>query len=128
MSVVPAASSALILFAHGSRDPEWVRPFERLRENVRKQTPGIAVELAYLESSAPDLDLCVRMLANDGITMIKVLPLFLALGKHLRIDIPLIAEGIGGRYPDLRIEFLPALGEAPEFVAALGAIALRFTR
>ncbi|MBK8738879.1 MAG: CbiX/SirB N-terminal domain-containing protein [Betaproteobacteria bacterium] len=120
--------SALVLFAHGSRDPEWVRPFEALRESVRLQAPDIAIELAYLESTAPDLNLCVRTLAAGGVTAIKVLPLFLALGKHLRTDIPELAARIQLDYPDLRIEFLPALGQAPEFAAALGAIALRVTR
>ena len=120
--------SALVLFAHGSRDPEWVRPFEALRESVRLPAPDIAIELAYLEATAPDLNLCVRTLAAGGVTAIRVLPLFLALGKHLRTDIPALAGRIQIDYPDLRIEFLPALGQAPEFAAALGAIAVRVTR
>jgi sirohydrochlorin cobaltochelatase len=120
-----SARSALVLLAHGSRDPEWVRPFEQLRDMVRQQTPHITVALAYLEAATPDLNLCVRTLAADGVTAIQVLPLFLAMGKHLRSDIPALAERIKLDYPELNIEFLPALGEAPEFVAALGAIALR---
>jgi len=120
--------SALILFAHGSRDPEWVRPFERLRDTVARQTPEIAVALAYLESTAPGLDDSVRALAADGVTAIRVLPLFLAMGKHLRTDIPALAERTRADFPGLTIEFLPALGEAPEFVAALCAIALRAAR
>lgn len=119
------AVSALILFAHGSRDPDWVRPFECLRDTVAGQVPDCRVALAYLESSAPDLDRCVRTLAAAEVTAIKVLPLFLALGKHLRTDLPALAQRITLDYPQLQIEFLPALGEAPEFVAALGAIALR---
>jgi len=121
-------ASALVLFAHGSRDPEWVRPFELLRATVGRQVPDVAVALAYLESSAPDLDLCVRTLAAAGVTNVRVLPLFLALGRHLRTDIPALALRIRADYPALTIEFLPALGEAPEFVVALGAIALRATR
>lgn len=121
-------SAALILFAHGSRDPEWVRPFEALRASVRQQTPELPVALAYLESSAPDLDDCVRALAADGITSIRVLPLFLAMGRHLRTDLPALAAQIRSEYPGLAIEFLPALGETPEFVEALGAIAARALR
>ena len=122
------ARSALVLFAHGSKDPDWVRPFEQLRINVSRQTPGLAVALAYLESAAPDLDQCVRALAADGVTAIRVLPLFLAMGKHLRSDIPALAARIKLDHPELEIEFLPALGEAPEFVEALGAIAVRVAR
>ncbi len=121
-------STALILFAHGSRDPAWVRPFEALRATVQAQTPGIRVALAYLESSTPDLDDCVRALAAAGATTLRVLPLFLAMGRHLRTDLPALAAQVKADYPGLAIEFLPALGEAPEFVAALGAIALRAVR
>jgi sirohydrochlorin cobaltochelatase len=125
---IMSARSALVLFAHGSRDPEWVRPFEQLRDTAQQQAPNVVVALAYFESAAPDLNHCVRTLAADGVTAIQVLPLFLAMGRHLRTDIPALAERIKLDYPGLNIEFLPALGEAPEFVAALGAIALRVAR
>jgi sirohydrochlorin cobaltochelatase len=123
-----SARSTLVLFAHGSRDPEWVRPFELLRDTVRQQAPHLQVALAYLESATPNLDLCLRTLAADGVTAVRVLPLLLAMGKHLRNDIPGLAARVKQDYPGLDIEFLPALGEAPEFVAALVAIALRAAR
>ena len=126
--LLPMSSSALILFAHGSRDPEWVRPFERLRDQLRAQSPGASIALAYLESTAPDLSQCIRLLAADGIVAIKVLPLFFALGKHLRVDIPALAARVAQEHADLTIEFLPAVGETPEFVAALDAIATRVLR
>ena len=118
-------TSALILFAHGSRDPEWVRPFEHLRETIQRATPVASVALAYLESATPDLTTAIRVLAASGVTSIRVLPLFLALGKHLRNDIPALAQRAVSEFPDVDIEFLPALGESPEFVDALTRIALR---
>ena len=121
-------SDALILFAHGSRDPEWVRPFESLRASVAASAPHTHVVLAYLESSAPTLTDAIRALAIERVTSIRVLPLFLALGKHLRNDIPALARDVAASFPALRIEFLPALGEAPEFVQALGRIAQRAAR
>jgi sirohydrochlorin cobaltochelatase len=119
---------ALILFAHGSRDPEWVRPFEALRAAVAASAPHARVVLAYLESSAPTLTEAIRALAGDGVTAIRVLPLFLALGKHLRDDIPALAREVAASFPALSIEFLPPLGEAPEFVEALSRIAQRAAR
>lgn len=118
-------ASALILFAHGSRDAEWVRPFERLRDQLRARSPNTSIALAYLESAEPDLDRCITTLAADGVGAIKVLPLFFALGKHLRVDIPALAARIAQEHATLTIEFLPAIGEMPEFVAALDAIATR---
>ena len=118
-------TSALILFAHGSRDPEWVRPFEHLRETIQHAMPVSSIALAYLESATPDLTTTIRMLAASGVTSIRVLPLFLAMGKHLRDDIPALAQRAIAEFPGIDIEFLPALGEAPEFVDALTRIALR---
>ncbi len=118
-------SEALILFAHGSRDPEWVKPFEALREKLQQRSPHVAVALAYLEASPPSLDETIRALAARGVTTLRVLPLFLAMGKHLRNDIPALAARVAAAHAGLTIEFLPALGEAPEFVDALERIAER---
>ena len=120
-----AADAALILFAHGSRDPEWVRPFDALRQSIQRRAPGVTVCLAYLEVTDPSLDECIRAVAERGVRTIRVLPLFLAMGKHLRSDIPALALQVVADFPELTIEFLPALGEAPEFVEALSRIALR---
>ena len=45
-----ASGSALVLFAHGSRDPEWARPFEALRARLERRLPATPVVLAFLES------------------------------------------------------------------------------
>ena len=116
---------ALILFAHGSRDAEWVRPFEALRQTVSASHTGVSIALAYLESTNPDLSTCIRALADENVNDIRVLPLFLALGKHLRSDIPALASKVADEFPGLRIEFLPALGETPELADALLKIAMR---
>jgi len=46
---------ALILFAHGARAASWAAPFERLRDQVRAQTPDTDVSLAFLELMSPRL-------------------------------------------------------------------------
>ena len=102
-----------------------MRPFEALRESIRQRTPHVTVALAYLEASSPDLSESIRALAAAGVTNIRVLPLFHAMGKHLRNDIPALAQRVANEFPALQIEFLPALGEAPEFADALSRIALR---
>ncbi|HEY3555341.1 MAG TPA: CbiX/SirB N-terminal domain-containing protein, partial [Casimicrobiaceae bacterium] len=48
-------NTAIILYAHGARDPRWAEPFERLRELVAARAPGCLVVLAFLEHRAPDL-------------------------------------------------------------------------
>ena len=43
----------IVLFAHGSRDPEWAQPFERIAAELRDE---FLVELAYLERMKPTLE------------------------------------------------------------------------
>jgi sirohydrochlorin cobaltochelatase len=46
---------ALILIAHGSRDPRWQQPFEQLLQRLKQAKPGAAIELAYMEFAEPTL-------------------------------------------------------------------------
>lgn len=46
----------VVLFTHGSRDPNWCATFERLREEVAERIDVDRVELAYMEFAAPTLD------------------------------------------------------------------------
>ena len=102
-----------------------MRPFEALRQTVAASNTDVIIALAYLELTTPDLSTCLRALVAVGISDIRVLPLFLALGKHLRADIPALASKVADEFPGLRIEFLPALGETPELADALLRIATR---
>ena len=46
---------AIVLFAHGARDPRWAEPFEAVAARVRAAAPGCRVALAFLELMAPTL-------------------------------------------------------------------------
>jgi sirohydrochlorin ferrochelatase len=48
-------TSRLILFAHGSRDPRWRKPFEKLPSSVAAELGSKCVRLAYLEMFRPTL-------------------------------------------------------------------------
>ena len=79
---------AIILFAHGARDPEWAQPFKKIQRAVKARRPGIAVELAFLESMEPPLADAIAKLAKAGHKRITVAPLFMAQGGHLNRDLP----------------------------------------
>src|SRR4029077_12445304 len=59
----PMPPSAVILFAHGAREPEWAHPFEEVRDRLRDE--GLRVELAYLEAMKPDLNEAANALAAE---------------------------------------------------------------
>ncbi len=46
---------ALVLFAHGARDPRWAEPFQRIQSMLRARRSDAVVELAFLELMQPVL-------------------------------------------------------------------------
>jgi sirohydrochlorin cobaltochelatase len=116
--------SAIILFAHGARDPEWATPFHRIAGRLRDQCPDTRVELAFLEFMQPALDGAVGMVVAEGIRRITLVPLFLAQGGHLKQDLPRLLDNIRSRHPDVRIDVTPAIGDALELTAAIADWAL----
>ena len=111
----------IVLFAHGSRDAEWARPFEAIAARVRAQRPEYPVALAYLESMAPTLAEAVAELAARGASSITVFPLFLAQGGHLKHDVPRLLESIRTAHPHLPIALESALGDDPALLDAIAA-------
>ena len=102
---------AIVLFAHGARDPEWADPFIKIRRAVESRKPGVKVELAFLEVMQPSLEEAVTRLAGSGVSRITIFPLFLAQGGHLKRDLPRLIDDIRKHHSRLGIEVAPALGE-----------------
>lgn len=115
------SKTALILFAHGARDPEWAAPMGRVRAAVKAQAPDLRVELAFLEFTAPNLRDCAESLVSEGFERIVVLPMFLAQGGHLKRDVPRLIEELRERNPQARFELPCAVGEAESIVQAMAA-------
>ena len=114
-------TQAILLFAHGARDPEWAQPFERLRVALLARTPGAMVELAYLELMQPDLAAAVDDLASRGASAVSVVPVFMAQGGHLKRDLPQRIDAVRARHPGLRISLQLAIGEAQTVIEAMAA-------
>ena len=116
--------TALILFAHGARDPEWANPMRRVRAAVLQRDPSLRVELAFLEFMSPNLGDCARSLVAEGYTAISVVPMFIAQGGHLKNDVPLLMEELRREHPDVRFVLSPPVGEAEAIVQAMAAYAV----
>ena len=116
---------AIVLFAHGARDPRWAAPFEAVAERVRAATPGSVVRLAFLELMAPSLVETLDALAAAGIEQVDVVPLFLGTGGHLRNDLPRQAEEARQSHPALRLRIHPPVGEAADVIEAMAQAAVR---
>jgi sirohydrochlorin cobaltochelatase len=112
---------ALILFAHGARDPGWVEPFERLATRVRTIAAGHEVRLAFLELMQPDIGAAVAELVAGGATEISVAPVFLGRGGHIRRDLPVLVEALRARHPGVRIDLAKPAGEDDVVLDAIAA-------
>ena len=111
--------TALILFAHGARDPRWALPFEAVAAEVRRQWPQAQVRLAYLEFMSPGLVEAAEAALAQGAVHIRVVPLFLGAGGHVRKDLPMLMDTLRQRHPAARFELEVAIGERAEVVAAM---------
>ncbi len=116
--------TALILFAHGARDPDWAEPMHRVRALLREQAPQRRVELAFLEFMKPELRECVELLLAEGFERIVVLPMFIARGGHLKRDLPLLLEELQRCHPQAHFELAATIGEAESVVQAMARHAL----
>jgi len=120
------SSRAVLLFAHGAREPEWARPFELVRDKLRSE--GIRVELAYLELMTPTLGEAANMLAAEGVKAVTIVPLFLAQGGHVKRQLPEMVSELARRYAGTEFRVTPVLGDAPEILSAITAWVKRAAR
>jgi sirohydrochlorin cobaltochelatase len=118
----------LLLFAHGSRDARWAEPFEAVAARVRRHAPELAVALAYLELMTPSIEDAAALLVAQGCTRVDIVPLFLGAGGHVRGDLPQWLERLQRTHAGVAWRLQPAIGAAPEVVAAMADAALRLTR
>jgi sirohydrochlorin cobaltochelatase len=114
------AGRATILFAHGSRDPDWARPFQSLALELAERLPGERVALAFLELMQPSLGDCVDALYAEGIRKFRVVPVFFGAGGHLKKDLPALVSGL--KQKDIEITLEPPVGEQPGVVSAIARV------
>ncbi|MGW5737151.1 MULTISPECIES: sirohydrochlorin chelatase [Streptomyces] len=107
----PAPAPALVVVAHGSRDPRALATVTALLDRVRALRPGLTVRLGHIELNDPPLD--GTLAATDGSAVL--VPLLLSRGYHVKHDIPDAAA----RAPHLDTRVAAPLGPHPLLVDAL---------
>jgi sirohydrochlorin cobaltochelatase len=113
--------SALILFAHGARDPRWAEPFRKLQDMIAAMRPELDVSLAFLDFMEPRLPDRVRELAQAGCDGITVVPVFFGQGGHVLRDLPPMVDALRADYPAIRLSVAPAVGEDPGVLNAIAS-------
>lgn len=118
-------TTAIILFAHGARDPEWAAPMRRVQAAIRSTAPAMQVELAFLEFMTPDLQTCAAEAIAGGARKVVVLPMFIAQGGHLKREVPEMLAAMQARWPTVEFVLDRAIGEEEIVVQAMAEAALR---
>jgi sirohydrochlorin cobaltochelatase len=117
-------TTALILFGHGARDPEWAAPIRRVQAVIRQRLSNVPVELAFLEFIAPTLPECISSLIAAGMKRIVVMPMFIAPGGHLKRDVPELLTQLRSTYPDVEFSLAEAIGTNEIVVQAMASAAI----
>ncbi|MGW5566613.1 sirohydrochlorin chelatase [Streptomyces tendae] len=112
----PAATGgtpALVVVAHGSRDPRALSTVRALLDRVRALRPALPVHLGHVELNEP---LLPDTLAALGDAAAVLVPLLLGRGYHVKRDIPEMAA-----LSPARTRVAAPLGPHPLLVDALHA-------
>jgi sirohydrochlorin cobaltochelatase len=110
----------VVLFAHGSRDPEWSRPFEQIAASLAKKSPATPVVLAFLEHG-PSLNEALAALAAKGAASVRVVPVFLGQGGHIKTDLPRLLGQARAAHPGMALSLDRTIGEQPEVIEAIAS-------
>ncbi|MGW7275008.1 sirohydrochlorin chelatase [Streptomyces sp. NPDC054864] len=102
---------ALVVVAHGSRDPRALATVTALLERVRELRPGLTVRLGHIELNEPLLTDTLATTAGRAV----LVPLLLGRGYHVKHDIPEAAASA----PHLETRLAAPLGPHPLLVDAL---------
>ena len=125
--MTPASQNShqgIILFAHGSRDPLWKLPIEAVARRITERQAGAQVACAYLELTTPDLPSVTAQMVNQGASHIRIVPMFLGVGRHAREDLPELLTQMRSTHPGVVFELQPAVGEDPRLIDQIAQIAI----
>jgi sirohydrochlorin cobaltochelatase len=115
---------AIVLFGHGSRDPQWRAPMDEVARRIRARVAQVPVRCAFLELDTPSLAEAVAGLVDGGAEAIRVVPMFLGAGRHAREDLPRLVEQCRHAHPTTTIELEPFVGEDARVLDLIATLAL----
>lgn len=109
-------TKAIILFAHGARDPAWAVPLAALAQSLKAREPDVLVLQAFLEMQAPPLSEAVASAVEQSAAAIRIAPIFWARAGHVAKDLAPAVDALRAQYPHVRFDVLPVLSELPGLI------------
>jgi len=118
MSLSNNSLPGVILLAHGSREPETEMELRELCRNLAESKKDLRFEIAFLNQE-PKLEHAFEKLVSQGSFQVRIVPLLVFTGRHLREDIPNQIKELRSIRPDVKIELEPHLYRLPGFADVL---------
>lgn len=109
--------SAVLLAAHGTRDPRGERDILDLVDRVQARTQ-CPVAVGFVELSRPRLADALTDLARQA-GHVRVVPLLLGHAGHMGVDLPAAIAAARTTVPGVRIDLAPVLGPDERLTDAL---------
>jgi sirohydrochlorin ferrochelatase len=104
-------TTALLLIAHGSREPEANEDLAHVASSLRQR--GHVVIEAFLELAEPDIDAGAGRCVALGARSVVLVPYFLSAGVHVRRDLARARDRLAARYPGVEFRLAQPLGPHP---------------
>jgi sirohydrochlorin ferrochelatase len=104
--------TALLLIAHGSRNPEANADLDHVTAGLRQRGYPLVVA-AYLELAEPDIEQGGRECVEAGAGQVVLVPYFLSAGVHVRRDLTEARDTLTQRFPGVEFRLAEPLGQHP---------------
>ncbi|MDX6308388.1 MAG: hypothetical protein QOI06_1434 [Nocardioidaceae bacterium] len=107
---------ALLVVAHGSRDPRSAATVAEIVSATRRLRPHLRIEAAFLDHNRATPAEAVAGLVAGGHHDIIVVPLFLTAAYHVRVDVPAAVERAQAAHPSVTLASPPVAGPDPRLL------------
>lgn len=105
-------TQAILLIAHGSRNPGANEDLHYLADRLREQGFPIVVA-SFLELAEPGIAAGGRQCVQAGASRVVLLPYFLSAGVHFRRDLTAARDELQAEFPDTTFVLAEPLGRHP---------------
>ena len=109
-------TTAVLLIAHGSKQPAANQDLEWLADELRAGGAYAPVEFAYLQIAQPTIPEAARRCAEQGATEVLMLPYLLSAGVHATRDLERFRQEFAQEYSAIRFVLCAPLGPHPLMV------------
>ncbi len=113
MTAMADRQTALLLIAHGSREPAANADLHRLADELRATGRYAAVVASFLELAEPDVDAGGAACVARGAGRVVLVPYFLSAGVHVRRDLTAARDRLAERFPHVEFRLAEPLGPHP---------------